>query len=183
MHHGSFRTRHSLCRFTYGRIRHCIPSPFLDGAVCDAVHPRLLPTSGRTLPSRPFRRRQIITLKKHKVLANIPLMSRPRPATSVRLLVKSQAVRQHLYDPPLGRLFFYGLSTLLSIKTLSYLNGLQDHLAVAFTRDSKMFPVRFKTSSRTCNRTCCCLLNTVDTTIEESFGSNEKDDDDEGDDG
>ena len=56
-------------------------------------------------------------------------MSRPRPATSVRLLVKSQAVRQHLYDPPLGRLFIYGLSTLLSIQTLSYLNGLQDHLA------------------------------------------------------
>ena len=69
-------------------------------------------------------------INNHKVLANIPLMSRPRPATSVRLLVKSQAVRQHPYDPPLGRLFFYGLSTLLSIKTLSYLNGLQDHLAV-----------------------------------------------------
>ena len=70
MHHGSLRTRHRLCRFTYGkanRIRHCIPSP-LDGTVCDALHPRLFPTCGRTLPSRPFRRRQIITVKKAQSL-------------------------------------------------------------------------------------------------------------------
>ena len=136
MHHGSFRSRHRMCRSSRGRpigIRHCFPSS-LVATVRDALHPRLRPTSGRSLQSRPFRRRQIINISSRNISTTLGEHTTDAQAPPGNFSASlSQAIGRpsaHPRHTTRQASLFYGPSTLLSIKTLSHLSGLQDHLVV-----------------------------------------------------